>query len=152
VDLGLTKGDAVVRRQFRWLRAAEVVSTAKSARSPGDGAASSLHTSDLNLLVKAGLLEAREPENDYRLLRRPADIPIWMVEAGGDLRPTRCTLRGGPCRWQQMCAVHPALNEAYESLAAVLRSRSLASILEVDEQLAAQGSATAGSLIVRGVV
>ena len=148
MDLGLTKrGDYVVRAAVSLARAAGSGEYRKVREVAGEMNLPLRYTPHiLNLLVKAGLAEARAGQKGgYRLLRPPEDISVLeVVEAGeGSLRPTRCTLRGGPCRWQQMCAVHPALDEAYESLTAVLRSRSLASILEVDAQLAAVGNATA---------
>src|SRR5919106_1081864 len=65
----------------------------------------------LGLLARAGLAEAKAGrEGGFRLHRAPEEITLLeLVEAAeGDLRPTRCTLRGGPCQWEDVCAVHPS--------------------------------------------
>lgn len=92
----------------------------------------------LNLLVKAGIAEARAGrKGGYRLLRAPEEVSLLeIVEAGeGSLRPTRCTLRGGLCHWEGMCAVHPAWEEAHNALTDALARYSLASILGFDREL-----------------
>jgi Rrf2 family protein len=92
----------------------------------------------LGLLLKAGLAESRAGQSGgYRLLRAPADISMLeIVEAGeGPMWPRRCTIDGGPCRWEQMCPVHPAWEAAWQALSASLKGASLASILEVDREL-----------------
>ena len=92
----------------------------------------------LNLLAQAGLAEARAgQQGGYRLLRDPATISlVEVVEAAeGPLRPDRCTLRDGPCRWEDMCPLHPAWDRAMEALRGSLQATSLASIALVDAAL-----------------
>ena len=93
----------------------------------------------LSLLAQAGLATARAGrEGGYRLIRSPEEISLLdVVEAGdGNLAPDHCTLRGGPCRWGDVCAVHPAWKKATEALKGALRETSLASVAAVDQALA----------------
>ena len=94
----------------------------------------------LSLLARAGLAEARAGrDGGYRMLRDPAAISLLeVVEAAeGPLRSERCTLGGGPCHWETMCAVHPAWEEAGESLRRSLAGVSLARVIAIDEGLEA---------------
>jgi Rrf2 family protein len=92
----------------------------------------------LGLLAHAGLAMARAGRGGgYRLSRDPADITlVEVVQAGeGRLRPDHCTLRGGPCRWGDMCALHPAWSSATNAFLNTLGSISLASVMNVDVAL-----------------
>ena len=94
----------------------------------------------LRLLGKAGLAEARAGrDGGYRLKRDPADVSLLeIVEAAeGPLRPARCTLSGGPCHWEDMCAVHPAWEDATNALRESLAKVTLAQVLDVDSGLVA---------------
>ena len=93
----------------------------------------------LSLLAQAGLATARAGrEGGYRLTRPPQEISLLeVVEAGdGSLAPDHCTLRGGPCRWDDVCALHPAWRKATDALKGALMETSLASVAEVDQALA----------------
>lgn len=101
----------------------------------------------LGMLVRAGLAEAKAGrEGGYRLVRSPQEISLLeVVEASeGPLTPTECTLRGGPCRWEDACAVHPAWAGAAEAFRDSLRQTSLADVVRVDRELA-RGLIPAGS-------
>ena len=92
----------------------------------------------LNLLLKAWLAEARAgQQGGYRLKRPPEDISLLeVVEAAeGPLRPERCTLRGGPCHWEDVCPLHFTWEEGRRSLTQVLGGRSLADLASVDAGL-----------------
>jgi Rrf2 family protein len=92
----------------------------------------------LGLLAHAGLAMARAGRGGgYRLSRDPADITLGeVVQAGeGRLRPDHCTLRGGPCRWGEMCALHLAWSSATNAFLNTLGSISLASVMNVDVAL-----------------
>lgn len=94
----------------------------------------------LRLLAKADLAEARAGrDGGYRLNRDPANISLLeVVEAAeGPLRPARCTLSGGPCHWEDMCAVHPAWEDATNALRESLAKVTLAQVLDVDNELVA---------------
>jgi Rrf2 family transcriptional regulator, iron-sulfur cluster assembly transcription factor len=65
----------------------------------------------LRLLAEGGLAEARAGrDGGYRLTRPPGQVALLeVVEAAeGGFRLERCILRGGPCHWEQACAVHAA--------------------------------------------
>lgn len=140
MDLALTKrGDYVVRAALSLGRAAASGEYRKVREVAEEMSLPLRYTPQiLNLLVKAGIAEARAGrKGGYRLLKAPDEVSLLeIVEAGeGSLRPTRCTLRGGPCHWEGMCAVHPAWEEARNALTDALARRSLASVLEVDREL-----------------
>ncbi|HVB77365.1 MAG TPA: Rrf2 family transcriptional regulator [Candidatus Nitrosotalea sp.] len=101
----------------------------------------------LGLLAHAGLAEARAGRRGgYRLTRDPSEIRLVDVvqAAEGSLRPDRCSLRGGPCRWNRMCALHPAWSAATNAFCDLLGNVTLASVTAVDVALA-QGSYPVGA-------
>jgi Rrf2 family protein len=94
----------------------------------------------LKLLATAGLAEAKAGrDGGYRLTRRPQDVSLLeVVEAAeGPLLPERCILRGGPCRWEDACAVHPAWAAAVQACRGSLASTTLADLAATDRRLAA---------------
>ena len=94
----------------------------------------------LKLLATAGLVEAKAGrDGGYRLTRRPRDVSLLeVVEASeGPLLPQRCILRGGPCRWEDACAVHPAWAAAVEACRDSLATTTLADLVAADRRLAA---------------
>jgi Rrf2 family transcriptional regulator, iron-sulfur cluster assembly transcription factor len=96
----------------------------------------------LRLLADAGLAEARAGrEGGYRLTRPPDEVPLLeVVEAAeGPFTLERCILRGGPCHWEEACAVHAAWSAAMEATRDSLRRTTLADLVTADEKLAAGG-------------
>lgn len=94
----------------------------------------------LGLLSRAGLAESRAGRGGgYRLSRSPAEISMLeVVEAAeGHLAADRCTLSGGPCRWDEGCAVHPTWVLVSESVRESLAKVSLDEVARVDRGLAA---------------
>ncbi|GIU98809.1 MAG: hypothetical protein KatS3mg014_0425 [Actinomycetota bacterium] len=94
----------------------------------------------LGLLQKAGLAEARAGRaGGYRLSRDPATIPVLEVieAAEGRLSSKRCPLRGGPCHWEDVCALHPTWVAVSEAIRSTLARVSLAEVAAVDRRLAA---------------
>jgi len=94
----------------------------------------------LSALAHAGLAKARAGrDGGYRLSRPPAAITLLeIVEAAeGSLTPAECALRGGPCRWDDVCALHPAWSTATRALRDSLQGETLAQIALVDEALEA---------------
>ena len=94
----------------------------------------------LGMLAKAGLAESRAGrDGGYRLTRDPEDISLLeVVEAAeGELRVGRCTLSGGPCHWEEMCALHPAWEDATQAFRETLEAASLADVANVDRRLEA---------------
>jgi DNA-binding IscR family transcriptional regulator len=46
---------------------------------------------------------------------------VDVIEAAeAALSPRRCLIRGGPCRWDEVCAVHPTWVEASAAIRSVL--------------------------------
>jgi Rrf2 family transcriptional regulator, iron-sulfur cluster assembly transcription factor len=144
VDLTLTKrADYVVRAAISLARASARGDFRKTREVAEEMGLPLRYTPQImNLLVRAGLAEARAGQKGgYRLLRPPEQISLLeLVETGeGSLRPDRCTLRGGPCRWQDLCPLHSTWEEAGREFAHVLESRSLASLAALDSLLETGG-------------
>jgi len=95
----------------------------------------------LKLLAEAGLAEARAGrQGGYRLVAAPEDISLLdVVEAAeGPFLLERCILRGGPCHWEDACAVHAAWATAVQACRDSLRSTTLADLVTADEELQRQ--------------
>ena len=93
----------------------------------------------LGALAKAGFAEAKAGrDGGYRLTKRPKDVSVLEVieAAEGYLVSERCPLRGGPCRWDDVCALHPTWVKASESIRATLARTTLAEVAAVDRRLA----------------
>ena len=78
----------------------------------------------LRLLAEAGLAEARAGrDGGYRLTRPPGEVALLEVVEAAEGRFTleRCILRGGPCHWEQACAVHAAWSAAVQACRDSLR-------------------------------
>jgi Rrf2 family protein len=94
----------------------------------------------LGLLADAGVAEAKAGrDGGYRLTRDPADITILeVVEAAeGTLASEHCALRGGPCHWDDVCALHPTWMKASEAIREALGRTTLAEVVAVDRDLQA---------------
>jgi Rrf2 family iron-sulfur cluster assembly transcriptional regulator len=89
----------------------------------------------LGRLIEAGLVVSRPGRGGgYRLTRDPADIRMLAIveAADGPLRIERCTLRGGPCRWEDRCAVHDTWVDAVDALRRSLEEARLTDVLARD--------------------
>jgi Rrf2 family protein len=92
----------------------------------------------LKLLVDAGLAEAKAgPDGGYRLRRPPAEIRLLDVvqAAEGEFVLDRCILRGGPCHWEDACAVHAAWAGVVAACRAELGNTTLADLAAADDEL-----------------
>jgi Rrf2 family iron-sulfur cluster assembly transcriptional regulator len=90
-------------------------------------------------LARAGLAESKAGRRGgYRLARAPGKIlMLEVVEAAeGSLVSQRCPIRDGPCRWDDVCAVHPTWLKASEAIRRVLARTTLAAIASTDRDLA----------------
>lgn len=97
----------------------------------------------LGILARAGLAEAKAGRGGgYRLTRDPNDISVLQVieAAEGDLISKRCPLRGGPCRWDDVCALHPTWSKASEAIRETLSRTSLMEVARVDRELEEGGT------------
>jgi Rrf2 family protein len=140
MDLSLSlRGDYVVRAALALARRWERDGYCKIREVTEEMALPSSYAPQiLGLLAKAGLAEARAGrDGGYRLSRSPKDISMLdVVEAGeGQLTLGRCTLRGGPCRWHDVCAVHPFLFGANDDWMQSIRKRTLADVVGSDRAL-----------------
>jgi Rrf2 family protein len=91
----------------------------------------------LGLLARGGIAESKAGRGGgYRLTRPPRRISMLeVVEAAeGPLANERCTLRGGPCRWDDHCAVHETWTRAREALRRQLARSSLADVAAEDRR------------------
>jgi Rrf2 family protein len=143
MDLQLSKkGDYAVRAAISLARAYDGSGYFKIREVAEDMSLPARYTPQILLmLTRAGLAEAKAGrDGGYRLSRRPRDITLLeVVEAAeGQLAPERCTLRGGPCQWNNLCPVHPAWVAASESLRHSLAQTDLATLAEQDTALRAR--------------
>ena len=89
----------------------------------------------LGMLARANIAESKPGRGGgYRLARSPRKISMLeVVEAAeGSLVNERCTMRGGPCRWEDRCAVHDTWVQAAEALRRSLARTSLATVARAD--------------------
>jgi Rrf2 family transcriptional regulator, iron-sulfur cluster assembly transcription factor len=142
MDLALTRrGDYAVRAAFclaRWAGDGRYVKIREVAQAMALPA--SYTPQVLRLLADAGLAEARAGrDGGYRLTRPPAEVPLLdVVEAAeGSFRLERCILHGGPCHWEQACAVHPAWAAAVQACRDSLGRTTLADLVAADTRLEA---------------
>ena len=92
----------------------------------------------LGMLVRAGIATSRPGRGGgFRLARPPAKITMLeVVEAAeGPLGNARCPLSGGPCRWDDACAVHPTWSGVAESVRATLAGTALDQVAREDRAL-----------------
>ncbi len=61
---------------------------------------------------------------------------LEVVEAAeGPLASITCPLSGGPCRWEDACAIHPTWTDVASAVRSALAGRSLADIAREDREL-----------------
>jgi Rrf2 family transcriptional regulator, iron-sulfur cluster assembly transcription factor len=90
-------------------------------------------------LVREGIVTSTAgPRGGYGLLRDPADLTLLDVVTAveGAHEDADCVLRGGPCRWDDCCAVHVPWSRAKQAMLDELAATSFASLLESDRLLA----------------
>jgi Rrf2 family protein len=93
----------------------------------------------LRELQQAGLVTSRPgPSGGYALARAAEEISmLQIVEAlEGPLRSAECALRGGPCHWDDVCALHWVWSSARDALCDELAAASLARVAADDRALA----------------
>lgn len=143
MDLALTRrGDYAVRAALCLARAAgDNRRYVKIREVAGTMALPASYTPQvLRLLAEAGLAEARAGrDGGYRLTRPPGEVALLeVVEAAeGAFALERCILRGGPCHWEQACAVHAAWSAAVQACRDSLARTSLADLVTADDRLEA---------------
>jgi Rrf2 family transcriptional regulator, iron-sulfur cluster assembly transcription factor len=91
-------------------------------------------------LVRAGLVTSvAGPQGGYELARPVAEISLLDVVRAteGDVASTQCVLRGGPCRWEGVCAVHVPWSRAQQALIDQLAATSFREVAAIDAELEA---------------
>ncbi len=142
MDLTLSRrGDYVVRAAIYLARAWDGDGGYAKIREIADamGLPRSYTPQLLGILAKAGLAEAKAGRaGGYRLSRAPSTIAVLdVIEAAeGYLSSRRCPLRGGPCHWEDVCALHPTWVSVSESIRATLAEVTLDEVATVDRRLA----------------
>ena len=99
----------------------------------------------LRELQRAGLVTSRPgPSGGYALARPAGEITVLqIVEAlEGPLRSAECALRGGPCHWDDVCALHWVWSSARDALCDELAGATLARVAADDRALAGGTVAT----------
>jgi len=89
-------------------------------------------------LVRAGLVASVAGRGGgYTLARPPDEIDLLAVvqAVDGEMVSTVCVLRGGPCRWDDMCAVHVPWARAQQAMLDSLGETTLADLVEIDAAL-----------------
>ena len=102
----------------------------------------------LRELQQAGLVTSRPgPSGGYALARPAEEITVLaIVEAlEGPLRTSECALRGGPCHWDDVCALHWVWSSARDALCDELAGATLARVAADDRALAEGRPAPADS-------
>ncbi len=99
-------------------------------------------------LVRAGLASSHAgPDGGYSLARPAQDISLLdAVEAvEPHVRSTECILRGGPCRWDDRCAVHEPWARGQDALLDELAATSFAELARSDAELARADAEAGGA-------
>ena len=99
----------------------------------------------LRELQQAGLVTSRPgPAGGYALARPAEEVTVLqIVEAlEGPLRSAECALRGGPCHWDDVCALHWVWSSARDALCDELAGATLARVAADDRALASGSRVT----------
>ena len=97
-------------------------------------------------LVRAGIVHSLAGRHGgYELARDPAEVSLLEVieVADGPLGSSECVLRGGPCRWEEACAIHTPWVRAQEAFRDSLLATTFAEVAAIDAAL--NGSHDAGA-------
>ncbi len=92
----------------------------------------------LQSLQRGGLVRSTAGRRGgYTLTRSPEDISVLEVLEAleGPLDLGECALRGGPCRWDDVCALHEVWSAGRSAFCDRLAASTLADVARVDEQL-----------------
>lgn len=98
----------------------------------------------LGALVRAGIARSVLGRNGgYELSRSAGSITLREVVevAEGPIEISKCLLRGGPCYWDEKCALHDAWSSAQAALVTELAATTFAQLAMVDWGLQQSSSA-----------
>jgi Rrf2 family protein len=99
----------------------------------------------LQALRRSGLVISRTGRTGgYRLARAPEDISILeVIEAlEGSIENGECAMKGGPCHWDNVCALHWVWTSARSALVTELKQATLAEVSKADLALLEERVAT----------
>ncbi len=91
-------------------------------------------------LQRGGLVNSKPSRNGgYALARRPEDITVLEIieTLEGSLDAGECALRGGPCHWEQVCALHEVWSAGRAAFRETLSSATLEDLARANRELAA---------------
>jgi Rrf2 family transcriptional regulator, iron-sulfur cluster assembly transcription factor len=86
-------------------------------------------------LVRAELaVSLAGPSGGYLLARPPEEVSLLAIILAVDDDPVSrvCVLRGGPCHWEDSCAVHVLWSDAQQAMLDRLEQATLAEVLAYD--------------------
>jgi Rrf2 family protein len=129
-DYGIRAALCLASHAPEWLKAVEIAREMEIPRG--------FLPQVLQGLQRAGLVVSRAGRSGgYTLARDPGEISLLeVIEAlEGPLNAGECALRGGPCRWGDVCAVHEVWSRGQEAFREALGSASLADVAAVDAAL-----------------
>ena len=113
------------------------------AKAAAIGAAMGIPTTFLQQVLqelqRSRLVTSRSgPTGGYMLAQSPDDITILQIVEilEGPINTTECALRGGPCHWDEVCALHWVWSTARAAMAESLRAATLAMVAADDRALA----------------
>jgi Rrf2 family protein len=89
-------------------------------------------------LVRAGVVASTAgPGGGYALARPASEVTLLEVVevADGPIGSRVCVLRGGPCRWEDACAVHEPWARAQQALRSSLAATTFAELALLDAGL-----------------
>ncbi|MFO7777756.1 MAG: Rrf2 family transcriptional regulator [Nitriliruptoraceae bacterium] len=95
-------------------------------------------------LVRAGIVRSLAGRHGgYELARKPGEVTMLEVieVVDGPLISTECVLRGGPCRWEESCAIHPPWARAQEAFRTSLGATTFAEVAAIDAVLSDRSDA-----------
>lgn len=92
----------------------------------------------LQELQRSGLVRSTAGRRGgYAITRSPEHISVLEVLEAleGPLDLGECALRGGPCRWDDVCALHEVWSAGRAAFCERLAASTLADVIRVDAQL-----------------
>lgn len=92
----------------------------------------------MGALIRGGIVASTAgPGGGYELARAPRDVTLLEVveAADGTLRKDECVLRGGPCHWEDRCAIHDPWSAVQSALVDGLSKISFETLRVTDESL-----------------
>ena len=129
-DYGLRALIYLANAESQWTKAAEI------------GSAMDIPVGFLQIVLqdlqRSRLVTSRSgPRGGYAVGRPPESITVCEIVESleGPLDAGECALRGGPCHWDDVCALHKVWSSAREGLRQRLQSATLAAVAAEDKAL-----------------